>query len=222
MSMERQEKIRKGYKRGAVKYDDLLGMKKWWARLGIKLIWGFGDTAYVPRLLEWIPEEFSGRLLDVPVGTGLFTATKYARMKRANITCLDYSADMMAIAERRFAGASITNVRFVQGDVGTLPFEDAVFDSVLSMNGFHAFSDKEAAFRETHRVLKQGGQFVGCFYVRGNVERTDFFINRFYVPNGYFTPPFLTQAELDAKLRSLYTEVQLYNVGAIAYFCCVK
>ncbi len=220
--MERQEKIRKGYKRGAVKYDDLLGMKKWWARLGIKLIWGFGDTAYVPRLLEWIPDEFSGSLLDVPVGTGLFTAAKYAQMRRACITCLDYSADMMAIAEQRFAGAVIANVRFIQGDVGALPFEDAAFDSVLSMNGFHAFPDKEAAFRETHRVLKQGGWFVGCFYVRGNVKRTDFFINRFYVPKGYFTPPFLTQFELDAKLRSLYTEVQLCNMGAITYFCCMK
>lgn len=220
--MERQEKIRKGYQRGADRYDDLLGVKKWWARLGIKLIWGFADTAYVPRLLEWIPDDFGGSLLDVPVGTGLFTAAKYARMKRANITCLDYSADMMSIAGRRFSGDGIANMRFIQGDVGALPFEDAAFDMVLSMNGFHAFPDKEAAFRETHRVLKQGGRFVGCFYVRGNVGRTDFFIDRFYVPKGYFTPPFMTQPELDAKLRSLYTEVRLCNMGAIAYFFCVK
>lgn len=220
--MERQEKIRRGYKRGADKYDDLLGMEKRWARLGIKLIWGFEDTAYVPMLLEWIPDDFSGRLLDVPVGTGLFTAAKYERMKNARITCLDYSADMMVIAERRFAGAGISNVRFVRGDVGALPFEDGSFDMVLSMNGFHAFPDKEAAFRETRRVLKQGGRFVGCFYVRGNVKRTDFFINRFYVPRGYFTPPFQTQAELHSKLRSLYAEVQLHHIGAIAYFNCVK
>lgn len=220
--MEQQERIRQGYKSGAEKYDDLLGMKKWWARLAIKLIWGFDDTAYVPRLLGWIPGEFSGNLLDVPVGTGLFTAAKYAQMKRANITCLDYSEDMMAIARRRFAGAGIANARFVQGDVGALPFENGSFDMVLSMNGFHAFPDKEAAFRETHRVLKRGGRFLGCFYVRGNVGRTDFFINHFYVPKGYFTPPFQAQAGLDVKLRSLYTDAQLYNTGAIAYFCCVK
>ena len=178
--------------------------------------------AYVPRLLEWIPDDFSGSLLDVPIGTGLFTAAKYAGMGNARITCLDYSSDMMAIAERRFARAGIASVRFVQGDVGALPFEDDSFDMVLSMNGFHAFPDKEAAFRQTRRVLKPGGLLVGCFYVCGNVGRTDFCVNRFYVPMGHFTPPFMTQAELDAKLRSMYAEVRLCNIGAIAYFRCVK
>ena len=35
------------------------------------------------------------------------------------------------------------------------------FDTVLSLNGFHAFPDKEAAYRETFRVLRPGGTFCG-------------------------------------------------------------
>ena len=36
---------------------------------------------------------------------------------------------------------------------------------MLSLNGFHAFPDKEAAFRETFRVLKPGRTFYGCIYL---------------------------------------------------------
>ena len=57
----------------------------------------------------------------------------------------------------------LKNVTFRQGDVGALPYEDDTFDIVLSLNGFHAFPDKEAAYREVSRVLKSGGTFCGCF-----------------------------------------------------------
>ena len=33
--------------------------------------------------------------------------------------------------------------------------ENETFDMVLSMNGFHAFPDKDHAFQETWRVLKK-------------------------------------------------------------------
>ena len=61
---------------------------------------------------------------------------------------------------------------FRQGDVGALPYEDDTFDIVLSLNGFHAFPDKEAAYREVFRVLRPGGTFCGCFYVMGEHKRT--------------------------------------------------
>ena len=71
---------------------------------------------------------------------------------------------------------------FQQGDVGALPFGDGSFDIVLSLNGFHAFPDKEAAWREIFRVLRPGGTFCGCFYVRGQNRHTDRMIRRLYVP----------------------------------------
>ena len=51
--------------------------------------------------------------------------------------------------------------------------DDGSFDAVLSLNGFHAFLDKEAAYRETFRVLRPGGTFCGCFYVKGEHPRTE-------------------------------------------------
>ena len=220
--MNRKEKIHSRYKKGAFAYDSLLSTKSVWSKLACKMVWGFPDTAYAGKLLDWIPNDFSGRLLDVPVGTALFTASKYKRIKNAEIICLDYSEDMMQYAEERFKNDKIGNITCRQGDVGALPFEDNSFDIVLSMNGFHAFPDKEAAFREIERVVKPNGSFIGCFYIKGEVTRTDWVINRFYVPKGYFTPPFMTKNELEQKLQGVYSSVELWNIGSIVCFRCVK
>ena len=99
---------------------------------------------------------------------------------KADITCLDYSADMMGQAQEKADRLHLKNVTFQQGDVGSLPYADGVFDIVLSLNGFHAFPDKEDAYREVFRVLKPGGTFCGCFYVAGEQKRTDWFIQHVY------------------------------------------
>ena len=116
-------------------------------------------------LLGKVMEDFAGKLLEVPVGTGVLTMPLYASLPGAAMTCLDYSADMMENAQKRAKALGLANVTFVQGDVGALPFADESFDLVLSLNGFHAFPDKDRAFSETCRVLKPGGVFCGCFYI---------------------------------------------------------
>ena len=78
----------------------------------------------------------------------------YQTMPEVDITCLDYSPDMMRQAREKADRLHLKNVTFRQGDVGALPYEDDTFDIVLSLNGFHAFPDKEAAYREVFRVLR--------------------------------------------------------------------
>ena len=141
---------------------------------------------------------------------------------QTSATCLDYSPNMMAAAQERAKKAGIGNVRFVQGDVGALPFEDESFDIVLSLNGFHAFPDKEAAYRETFRVLKKGGTFCGCFYVRGNCTRTDWCIKHLYQPKGFFTPPYETEDSLRQRLKGMYAQAEVSGVEGIGIFRCVK
>ena len=50
---------------------------------------------------EYVPDDFSGNLLDVPVGTAVFTENKWSSLKNAHITCLDYSIDMLDQARKR-------------------------------------------------------------------------------------------------------------------------
>jgi ubiquinone/menaquinone biosynthesis C-methylase UbiE len=180
------------------------------------------NLRYIEQALSGVPEDFSGKLLEVPVGTGVLTMPLYKSLPEADVTCLDYSTDMMARAEKRAAAMAVGNVRFRQGDVGALPFADESFDIVLSLNGFHAFPDKEAAYRETRRVLRKGGIFCGCFYIAGEFARTDFFVKKMYVPKGFFTPPFETKESLESRLKGIYREVKVHAVRAEGIFRCVK
>ena len=172
--------------------------------------------------MSGVPMDFSGRLLEVPVGTGVLTMPLYQTLPKADITCLDDSPDMMGQAKAKAERLQLKNVVFQQGDVGALPYEEGSFDIVMSLNGFHAFPDKEAAYRETYRVLKPGGTFCGCFYVKGEHPRTDRLIRRVYERMKFFTPPYETADRLRARLMGLYSKVELGTVKSIAWFVCRK
>ena len=60
-------------------------------------------------------------------------------------------------------------------------------DTVVSMNGFHAFPDKQKAFHEIWRVLKPGGNFIACFYIRGKSKRTDWLVKNILAKKGWFS-----------------------------------
>ena len=226
--MSRHDEIKASYKQlgniGTM-YDGIITRSTLLGKLMDSLIWGLDKELaekWIEDALSPIPEDFAGKLLEVPVGTGVLTMPLYRKLVNADITCLDYSADMMKNAEKRADALGISNVSFVQGDVGALPFEDESFDILLSLNGFHAFPDKDAAFRETCRVLKPGGIFCGCFYIREEFRRTDWFVKHMYVPKGFFTPPFETKESLKERLDSLYSRVNVHTVNAEGIFCCVK
>ena len=215
------DKIQDAYESSKNIYDGVLTQGNFFSRMYIKLFWsGTDDNEIARKVLSYIPDDFSGKLLDVPVGTAVFTQRKWSSLKNAHITCLDYSTDMLEQAKRRLDGQA--HINFIQGDVGNLQMDDESFDVVLSMNGFHAFPDKQKAFRETFRVLKSGGDFIACFYIRGKSKRTDWLVKNILAKKGWFTPPFQTEEELKNTLQKMYKEVELPIDGSMAYFHCVK
>ncbi|HWQ76473.1 MAG TPA: class I SAM-dependent methyltransferase [Syntrophomonas sp.] len=222
------EEVRQAYQmlgKEANAYDGMITCSTLFGKTICKLVWDMNkadNDRYLQLALAGIPEDFSGKLLEVPVGTGVLTMPMYRKLKNADVTCLDYSAEMMATAQKRAEKFRLRNIRFLQGDVGALPFENERFDTILSLNGFHAFPDKDTAYRETFRVLKPGGVFCGCFYIKGETSRTDRFIRHYYEPKGFFTPPFETAASLKKRLEGLYASVTLNTVKSMACFCCRK
>ena len=224
--MTRKDEIKGAYRslgKAHSMYDKMMTGTSFLGRLIDKIVWQMDQDdllEYQARSLEGIPKDFQGKLLEVPVGTGVLSVPIFSTLPKADITCLDYSTKMMETAKERAKELNVSNIRFVQGDVGELPFADETFDAVVSLNGFHAFPDKEAAYRETNRVLKKDGLFTGCFYVYGVNEKTDRMISRFHVKRGFFTPPFETMDSLRKRLEGMYEEVELSNIQSIACFTC--
>jgi SAM-dependent methyltransferase len=226
--MTRKEQIQNAYKLtggNAGFYDGMMTYSTLPGKAICRAVWNMDaekNLRYIEQALSGVPEDFTGKLLEVPVGTGVLTMPVYRDLSDADVTCLDYSADMMNAAKQKADFAGIKNITFLQGDVGALPFEDETFDIVLSLNGFHAFPDKEAAYRETFRVLKKGGIFCGCFYIQGGCKRTDWFVRNLYVPKGFFTPPFETEDTLRKRLQGMYGNVTVTTVEGIGCFQCEK
>ena len=187
-------------------------------------IWRVDENLVAKEVLEMLPDDFQGEILDVPIGTAVFTVKKYSNMQNARILGVDFSQEMLDIANERILREKIENVKLQHGDVRELTFENERFDLVLSMNGIHAFPpQKHKAFYEIYRVLKRGGIFLGCFYIKGERGIADWFVRNILNKMGVFTPPHFTKKEVIEVLKTLYGEsVEVKNHSSILIFKCVK
>lgn len=131
----------------AAVYDDVLepGMFRPWASVLV-------DAAAVR------PGDL---VLDVATGTGV--VARAAAAVGADVTGLDFSADMLARAAARPDAAGVT---WMEGDALGLPFADASFDAVVCAHGLQQLPDAAAAVREAVRVLRPGGRFAACVWDR--------------------------------------------------------
>lgn len=115
---------------------------RWWRRTADT----FGEVLARPEAC----------VLDICCGTGDLTAALLAKRPAAGeaVTGLDFSREMLRLAERKYAGA---NVRWVEGDAMALPFPDNSFDLVTSAFGFRNLTNYAAGLAEIHRALRPGG-----------------------------------------------------------------
>ena len=70
--------------------------------------------------------------------------------------------------------------------------------------------------------MRPGGTFCGCFYVKDEHKRTDWFVRHVYEKAGFFTPPYETTVSLKKRLGKLYKAVTLGTVKSMAWFVCRK
>jgi ubiquinone/menaquinone biosynthesis C-methylase UbiE len=217
----RKQKVQKAYDKNSKLYNKMLGGKTLWAKGFQKAVWGFGlsGNALERAVVDFLPDDFNGKLLDIPVGTGLFTKEKYAKMTNAEITGVDYSRGMLDRAAEAYAETG-AKVRLQQGDAANLPFADETFDIVLTMNGLPCFPEKEKSLNELLRVLKSGGALIGCSYVTGKKPFTDLVVGKIYPLIGYTTPPFQTEKALTLNLTPHFTSVKTRSIGPLLAFKC--
>jgi arsenite methyltransferase len=135
------------------------------------------DLDYPPELLARVPDTacdsfagvanpFSLGALDpgedvLDLGSGAAMDSLVASQmvgSEGSVTGIDMTPAMLDRARRAAAEMGAANVRFVEGQAETLPFDDASFDVVISNGVIDLIPDKDAVFDELYRVLRPGGR----------------------------------------------------------------
>jgi SAM-dependent methyltransferase len=98
------------------------------------------------------------RLLDVACGPGLVVCAFAPHVREA--TGIDVTPAMLDRARKLAAQKGLTSIVWRQGDVYSLPYEDASFTIVTTRFSFHHFLDPAAVLREMVRVCVPGGRVI--------------------------------------------------------------
>ena len=93
------------------------------------------------------------RLLDAGCGAGLLALL--ASLRGSEVAACDASESLLAIARQRIPDADLR-----EADLESLPWDDATFDAVTSVNAIFYAADIPAAVRELRRVARPGGRVV--------------------------------------------------------------
>ncbi|HWD19885.1 MAG TPA: class I SAM-dependent methyltransferase [Verrucomicrobiae bacterium] len=139
---QRAEKVNDLFAAVAPRYDLIndwqsLGWHRWWKR----------------ALIAAAAVQPGDRALDVCCGTGDLAV----RLERAGaeVTGLDFSAAMLAIARPRSSG-----IQWIEGDALRLPFADQTFDVVTVGYGLRNLANWEVGLAEMWRVARPGGRLL--------------------------------------------------------------
>jgi ubiquinone/menaquinone biosynthesis C-methylase UbiE len=156
--------LRYGSNPAATVYDSIgsdffLALAPGWLNLGLWEGDG-GDPTEAPvavrRLVEEVarPLPAGGDVLDVGNGLGAQDPVIAAALRPRSLTALNITFGQLVAGRgrRRAAGA-----RAVCGDAVRMPFADASFDGVLSVEAAFHFASRQAFFGEAFRVLRPGG-----------------------------------------------------------------
>lgn len=195
------------------------------ARFVNKALWG--TTRFIPLLFEMLESVAGdcepGFFLDIPVGTGIFTAGEYSRQPNFDFIAADYNRGMLECALEKIRTQDFGNVMLVRADARKLPFVDGSFSGILTMNGICAFPEKGRVLDEFARVLKSGGKLAGSFYARGERFATDVIAGRFAASFGWFTRPLLTEKEFIEELENRgFNRIITRKVNSILFFSSRK
>jgi arsenite methyltransferase len=132
---------------------------------------------YDPGIIERAPDRFfesscpvgnpfslgaikpGGTVLDFGCGSGfdLFVASKLAG-ENGRLRGIDLTEEMAVKARENLTRAGVTNFEIKTVDADAIPYEDCVFDVVISNGVINLSPCKQIVFKEICRVLKPGGR----------------------------------------------------------------
>ncbi|MCO7176754.1 demethylmenaquinone methyltransferase [Sporolactobacillus kofuensis] len=101
------------------------------------------------------------RVLDVCCGTGDWTLSLAETVgPKGKVIGLDFSDNMLKIAQSKKEAAQVENVNLVNGDAMNIPYENDSFDRATIGFGLRNVPDYLTVLKEMNRVLRPGGTIV--------------------------------------------------------------
>ena len=117
------------------------------------------------RLVDWglayLDLHADDTVLDIGCGGGNTLARMAERVTEGHLTGIDY-AETSVEASRTFNAALVDagRMEILHGSVDALPFVDAHFDAVVTVESFYFWPAPEKSLEEVARVVKKGGTFL--------------------------------------------------------------
>ncbi len=110
------------------------------------------------KLLEMLPGDQIGDLLDVGTGTGRVMELFAPRVTKA--VGVDLSREMLMVARANIEQAALRNCTVKQGDMYQLPVQGGSFDAVTLHQVLHFAETPTEVLAEAARALRPGGKLI--------------------------------------------------------------
>jgi ubiquinone/menaquinone biosynthesis C-methylase UbiE len=138
----------------------------------LKATWSAGDfgqiaKSYAPGAAEFVTRlnlQPGERVLDVACGTGNLTLP--AARSGASVTGQDFAPNLLEQAQAQAQAEGLT-IQFDQNDAEALPYDDASFDTVITMFGAMFTPRPEVTAAELLRICRPGGRIVMANWTPG-------------------------------------------------------
>lgn len=105
---------------------------------------------------------------ECAAGTG---ALSLAAARRAGqVLCTDMSLPMLAQAQKKAWRQGLSNIRFAQRDLMSLPPSDGRFDVVIAANVLHLLPDPRQALYSLQSAVKPGGRLIVPTFLQGETR----------------------------------------------------
>jgi SAM-dependent methyltransferase len=113
---------------------------------------------YADDLAKRLSNLNAGRVLETAAGSGIVTRALLRSLAGSvNVVATDLNQPML---DHAAAQTSFSNLSWQKVDAQALPFPDRTFDAVVCQFGVMFFPDKQKAYREARRVMKEVGRFI--------------------------------------------------------------